>query len=398
MAQLDKLLNNLCPDGVEYKTLEELFLTRNGYTPSKTNPAYWRNGTIPWFRMEDIRANGRILTQALQYVSDKAIKDKPFPANSIIVATSATIGEHALLTVESLANQRFTYLILKEQYKALFDIKFLYYYCFKLDEFCLQHLKLGNFASVDMSKFAKFLFPIPPLEVQQEIVQILDQFTQLTAELNAELDGELNARKQQYRYYRDQLLASKRDTPVCKIGDVLTFLNGRAYKQSELLRKGKYPVLRVGNFYTNDSWYYSDLELPEDKYCNKGDLLYSWAATLGPQIWDGGKCIFHYHIWKVLFDSDSIDREYLYYYLQYDLELISRSTTKSTMVHVSMESMKKRLIPLPPIQEQKRIASLIGKFDALCNDLTSGLPAEIGARQKQYEYYRDKLLTFKEKA
>ena len=128
MAQLDKLLNNLCPDGVEYKTLEELFLTRNGYTPSKTNPAYWRNGTIPWFRMEDIRANGRILTQALQYVSDKAIKDKPFPANSIIVATSATIGEHALLTVESLANQRFTYLILKEQYKALFDIKFLYYY------------------------------------------------------------------------------------------------------------------------------------------------------------------------------------------------------------------------------------------------------------------------------
>ena len=159
---------------------------------------------------------------------------------------------------------------------------------------------------------------------------------------------------------------------------------------------GKYPVLRVGNFYSNDLWYYSDLELPEEKYCNKGDLLYSWAATLGPQIWEGGKCIFHYHIWKILFDAEKIDRDYLYYYLQYDLALISKSTTKSTMVHVSMESMKKREIKLPPLDKQKQIASLIRNFDALCNDLTSGLPAEIEARQKQYEYYRDKLLSFKE--
>lgn len=101
-------------------------------------------------------------------------------------------------------------------------------------------------------------------------------------------------------------------------------------------------------------------------------------------------------IWKILFDAEKIDRDYLYYYLQYDLALISKSTTKSTMVHVSMESMKKREIKLPPLDKQKQIASLIRNFDALCNDLTSGLPAEIEARQKQYEYYRDKLLSFKE--
>jgi len=175
---------------------------------------------------------------------------------------------------------------------------------------------------------------------------------------------------------------------------VLTFLNGRAYKQPELLGSGKYPVLRVGNFYTNDSWYYSDLELSDDKYCDDGDLLYSWAATLGPKIWDGGKCIFHYHIWKILFDENLIDKKYLYYYLQYDLSQISRSITKSTMVHVSMGSMKNRGIKLPHLNEQKRIAGLIEKLDSLCTSIKVGLPAEIEARIKQYEYYRDQVLSF----
>ena len=180
------------------------------------------------------------------------------------------------------------------------------------------------------------------------------------------------------------------------MGDMLTFLNGRAYKQEELLSEGKYPVLRVGNFYTNDSWYYSDLELDESKYCDNGDLLYSWAATLGPQIWNGEKCIFHYHIWKILYEEKKVDKEYLYYFLQYDLAKIAKSTTKSTMIHISMGSMKERQLILPSLEEQKRIASLISKFDTLCCDIKNGLPAEITARQNQYEYYRDKLLTFKE--
>lgn len=158
MSRLEQLIQQLCPDGVEYKNLGELFDTKNGYTPSKSNPSYWENGTIPWFRMEDIRENGHILGEASQCVAECAIKGKPFPANSIIVATSATIGEHALITVPSLANQRFTYLMLKKQYQKLFDIRFLFYYCFKLDEYCKSNLNQGNFASVDMKKFAKLLF------------------------------------------------------------------------------------------------------------------------------------------------------------------------------------------------------------------------------------------------
>lgn len=104
MSRLDELIQEKCPDGVEYKILSEVFYTRNGYTPSKKEKNYWKNGTIPWFRMEDIRENGGILDKATQYVSQEAVKGSPFPANSIIVATSATIGEHALITVPSIAN------------------------------------------------------------------------------------------------------------------------------------------------------------------------------------------------------------------------------------------------------------------------------------------------------
>ena len=206
MSTLNELIKKLCPDGVEYKELSELFNTRNGYTPSKSNKEFWENGTIPWFRMEDIRENGHILSKATQYVSEKAVKGKLFPENSIIVATSATIGEHALITVPSLANQRFTYLVLKPEYKDIFLPKFLFYCCYKLDEYCLQNLNQSSFASVDMKKFVKFKFPVPPLEVQYEVVRILDSFTLLTAELTDKLMAEFTARKKQYEFYRDRLL------------------------------------------------------------------------------------------------------------------------------------------------------------------------------------------------
>ena len=165
MSRLDELITELCPDGVEYYPLNTIFNTRNGYTPSKNNPSYWKDGTVPWFRKEDIRANGHILSDALQNVNESAVKGSLFPANSIIISTSATIGEHALITVPSLANQRFTYLILKDEWKSRFDIKFLFYYCYKLDEWCLGHLNQSSFASVDMGLFYTFAFPVPPLDL-----------------------------------------------------------------------------------------------------------------------------------------------------------------------------------------------------------------------------------------
>ena len=148
----------------------------------------------------------------------------------------------------------------------------------------------------------------------------------------------------------------------CRMQDVMEFINGRAYKKEELLSHGKYKVLRVGNFFTNSEWYYSNLELPNDKYCYHGDLLYAWSASFGPQIWDGDKTIFHYHIWNVKYNQEVIFREYLYYFFLYDKTQVLSSTTGSTMIHVSMENMKPRFIPIPPRKEQIRIVDKIGEL------------------------------------
>ncbi|GAA7101963.1 hypothetical protein HpBGD16_06090 [Helicobacter pylori] len=208
--RLKTLLQTLAPKGVEFKTLEEVFEIKNGYTPSKKNPEFWEKGTIPWFRMEDIRENGRILKDSIQHITPKALKGKKlFPKNSIIISTTATIGEHALLIVDSLANQRFTFLSKKANCNLALDMKFFFYQCFLLGEWCKNNTNVSGFASVDMTAFKKYKFPIPPLEVQQEIVKILDQFSILTTDLLAGIPAEIKARKKQYEYYREKLLTFK---------------------------------------------------------------------------------------------------------------------------------------------------------------------------------------------
>ncbi|GAA8795175.1 hypothetical protein oki783_06900 [Helicobacter pylori] len=208
--RLKTLLQTLAPKGVEFKTLEEVFEIKNGYTPSKNNPEFWEKGTIPWFRMEDIRENGRILKDSIQHITPKALKGKKlFPKNSIIISTTATIGEHALLIVDSLANQQFTFLSKKANCGIALDMKFFFYQCFLLGEWCKKNTNVSGFASVDMTAFKKYKFPIPPLEIQQEIVKILDQFSALTTDLLAGIPAEIKARKKQYEYYREKLLSFK---------------------------------------------------------------------------------------------------------------------------------------------------------------------------------------------
>ena len=186
--------------------LGQIFNTKNGYTPTKTNLDNWRNGTLPWFRMEDIRENGGILSDSIQHITESEVKGEPFPANSIIIATSATIGYHALVTQEFLANQRFTCLLAGGGISGLFIPKFLYYYCFKLDEFCRQNTLQGNFASVDMPKFKKFKFIILSIKRQKEIISILNNFNTLTNSLSQGLPKEIEQRQKQYEYWREQLL------------------------------------------------------------------------------------------------------------------------------------------------------------------------------------------------
>jgi type I restriction enzyme S subunit len=159
MNFLEKLLNGA---KVEWIPVANLFYLKNGYTPSKSKKEFWENGTVPWFRMDDIRQNGQILSDSLQKITDDAVKGgKLFPANSMIIATSATIGEHALITTSYLANQRFTNLTVKEKYADKVDIKYLYYYGFLLADWCKKNTTMSSFASVDMAGFRKFKIPIP---------------------------------------------------------------------------------------------------------------------------------------------------------------------------------------------------------------------------------------------
>ena len=145
-----------------------------------------------------------------------------------------------------------------------------------------------------------------------------------------------------------------------KLNEVCELINGRAYSKPELLSDGKYPVLRVGNFFTNNHWYYSDLELEERKYCDTGDLLYAWSASFGPRIWTGGKVIFHYHIWKVAPDPLLIDKKFLFHFLSWDTEKIKIDQgAGTTMIHVSKSSMDERDILLPPLPEQHRIVAIL---------------------------------------
>ena len=192
---------------IQWKTMGEIFEMRNGYTPSKNKPEFWENGTIPWFRMEDIRENGRILADSIQHITPASINGKGlFEANTFILATTATIGEHALLIPDSRANQRFTNLKVRKSLANLLDTKFIFYYMFIVDEFCKNNTNVSGFASVDMGKLKQMPFPIPPLELQEKIVAILDRFETLVNDLSKGLPAEIEAVKARYEYYRNKLL------------------------------------------------------------------------------------------------------------------------------------------------------------------------------------------------
>lgn len=162
---------------------------------------------------------------------------------------------------------------------------------------------------------------------------------------------------------------------ACSLGDVLTFINGRAYKQHEMLRAGT-PLLRIQNLNGGANWYFSDLNLPADKYCHKGDLLYAWSATFGPYLWQGPTAIFHYHIWNVL-PSQTIHKQFAFYQLTRITDDIKRAAHGVAMPHITKAGMEAWSISLPPLSEQKRIAdkldTLLARVDA-CRERLDQVP------------------------
>ena len=409
MSKLQELIKELCPDGVEFMRMDEVFEMRNGYTPSKANDKYWDNGTIPWFRMEDIRQNGRILSDSIQHITKEAVKGgRLFPANSFIIATTATIGEHALVIADSLANQRFTNLTIRKSLVEQILVKYLFYYLFVVGEWCKNNTNISGFASVDMSKFKKLEIPIPPLEVQNEIVRILDTFTSHAAELQAELQ----ARKEQYEYYRNKLLTfDENDEGVkwMKLGEIGNFVRGNGLQKKDFTETGV-GCIHYGQIYTyygtstdtTKSFVSYDLAQKLTKV-KSGNLVIACTSEniedvckavvwLGEEdiVTGGHACVFaHNEIPK-----------YIAYFFQteYFFQQKKKYARGAKVIDIKVSDLEKISIPIPPLSEQQRIVSILDKFESLVNDLTAGLPAEIAAVQEQYEYYRNKLLTFERKS
>ena len=408
MKNLETLIQELCPDGVEFRTMEEVFEIRNGYTPSKNNPDFWEGGTIPWFRMEDIRQNGRILSDAIQHITPAAIKGKGlFPANSIIIATTATIGEHALVIADSLANQRFTNLAVRKSLSACLLPKFVFYYMFVIDEWCKKNVNAGNFASVDMKRFKKLEFPLPPIEVQTEIVRILDKFTSLEVELEAELEAEQDFRKRQYEYYRDKLLSFdnvggqevgwKKMSEVCEIYD--------GTHQTPKYQSGGIPFISVENIKDiyGSNKYISLEDYESYKIKPKvGDVFMTRIGSIGVCTVFTKQADIAYYVSLALLrpNKEILDSRYLKHFIESAIgrkELGKRILHNAVPIKINKSDIGKVKLLIPSLEEQHRIVSILDRFESLTTSLQSGLPAEISARRQQYEYYRDKLLTFKRK-
>ena len=227
--------------------------------------------------------------------------------------------------------------------------------------------------------------PVPPLPVQEEIVCILDKFTELTTELTVEL----KKRKQQYQHYRIELLSFNNNIIIKKLKDICSVTIGEFIHKNKQKENGKYPVFNGG---ISNTGYY-------DSFNNFGNKIIisarganaGFVNRISGKYWAGNSC---YSIGVI---DKNINWNFLYYYLKNLQNKLIGEQQKGSIPAISKKQMEEFPVPIPPLEDQERIVAILDRFDALCNDLTSGLPAEIEARKKQYEYYRDKLLTFKEK-
>ena len=240
------------------------------------------------------------------------------------------------------------------------DIKYLYYYLLNRG---FEDVVTGSAQpQIVRQSLQKVNVTYPDKERQAEIVTVLEKASELIAlrkKQLAKLDQLVKSRF--IEMFGDPVL-NQHGWQKAALEANATLLNGRAYKQDELLDSGKYPVLRVGNFFSNRGWYYSDLELDDDKYCDNGDLLYAWSASFGPQIWNGGKVIYHYHIWKVLV-GEAYNKQFLCKLLEYATESLMGDTHGIAMMHLTKSGMEKTEFIVPPIELQEQFAAFVEQTD-----------------------------------
>ena len=381
MSKLDELMLSLCPDGVEYRTIKEVAEVGTGN--SNGNEAK-EDGIYPFF----IRS---------QTVKQK--DDWEYDEEAIIIPGEGGIGE-----IYHYVNGK--YAIHQRVYRIHFiedaiNVKFAFHYFrafFKT--FITRKAVSATVKSIRKPMIEEFSIPVPSLPVQREIVHILDNFTELTEELTAEL----TARKTQYEYYLESLIVSCDGGHKVKLNEVCEIYDGTHQTPKYTSSGIKFvSVENIDNLYASTKYISKEAFKKYKIKPQVGDVLMTriTAGIIGKcTVIDREEPLAYYVSLALLRpDSEVLDSKYLKYYIESDYgkkELRKYILTDATPPKINKDAIGKVIILVPEIEEQHRIVSIIEKFDALCTDISTGLPAEIVARQKQYEYYRDKLLTFKE--
>lgn len=397
MTKIEELINKLCPDGVKYYMLGELedkkiLKLGRGNVISKDEI---RNtpGDYPVYSSSSV-GDGEIGRYGKYMFDDERITwsvdggGKFFYRNNLKYSVTNVGGWLKVLDNKFL------------------NTKYLYYSL--INSWATQEYNYTKKAHPSVIR-NEYRIPVPPLEIQCEIVQILDNFSSITSELSSILSSEMIARQKQYAFYRDELLLFKnKDYEWKTLGEIATDMyRGSGIKRSEITETG-IPCVRYGEIYTSYNVTFDkcishtdESTISSKKYFEHGDILF---AITGESVEEIGKSTVYLGNDKCLAGGDMVvmkhkqNPKYMAYVLSTTQAQIQKSKgkVKSKVVHSSVPDLKEISIPVPPLDVQENIANMLEELDKLSNDIVERLPAEIEARQKQYEYYRDKLLTFKE--
>ena len=408
MSELEQLITELCPEGVEYGTLGELGKFYGGLTGKPK--ADFSDGNATFITYKNVYSNPALNINPADTVKIAEGENQRVLEYGDIVFTGSS---------ETPNECGFSSVVNKKPEKSLYLNSFCFFYRF--DNISLikpdfaKHLfrsqnlrcQIGKTASgvtrfnVSKDKMAKVTIPLPPLPVQEEIVRILDNFIELTAELTAELI----ARKKQYEYYRDSLLTFGDEVMEWKeLGSFGKVNMCKRILKEQTLDIGGVPFYKIGTF-GKESNAYIPREL-FDEYRSKysypkiGEVLISASGTIGRTVIFNGQDAYFQDSNIVWIEND--ETQVLNKYLFYSYKIAKWGISQGgTIQRLYNDNLKKTKIPIPypndstkSLKEQQRIVEILDRFDTLCNDITQGLPSEIEARKKQYEYYRDKLLTF----
>lgn len=368
MNYIDRLVAELCPDGVEYRPLGSLGKRNKGtaITASKMRSLEPGNKDLRIFA-----AGSTFVDTDSSNIPAKDILHGP----AIIVKSRGYIGFEYYEKSFTHKNEMWSYTL----DSSIVDQKFIYYYLLTQVHY-LQELarsKSVKLPQLSVKDTDSLEVPVPPLEIQEAIVEILDKFTNLEAELEAELE----ARTLQYEYYRDSLFEAL-DCPRVPLDSFAKIKNGKTYKD---FGAGNIPVYGSGGIMTYvDRFAYDKPTVLIPRKGSLGNLFY-----LEEPFWNVDT-IFYTEI-----DEEQVIPKFLYYFLR--TAHLEDLNTAGGVPSLTQKVLNKVLVPVPSLEEQQRIVDILDRFDALTTSLSEGLPAELAARRSQYEYYRDQLLSFPRK-